>query len=438
MIREKILPPIQKFIQVESFSGILLFASSVIALVWANSFYGDTYRALFEFQIGIKTEEFELYKPLLLWINDGLMVVFFFLIGLEVKREIMMGELDTFKKLAFPMTAALGGILFPVLVYVLLNQNPDTAAGWGIPIATDIAFALAIVKLLGNKVPMSLKIFLTAFAIVDDIGAVLVIALFYSTQIQFTYLLFATALLLLVYILTYKGLYSKYLTFIVAVVVWFLFLKAGIHPTLAGVLMAFSIPLRQGATTPDFVDNLWKITQNLKNARIDKNPVLTREQLGYVDDLEDWVGYYQSPLQKLENRLHDWVAFLIMPLFALANAGVIIGGDEPMDIALAVAIVFALVLGKSIGISLTVFLVDRLKIITIPKDIQRHHIIGISFIAGVGFTMSVFIAGLAFYGNPAYIDSAKIGVLIGSAIAGLIGYLILKFNPLVSPFNASK
>src|SRR5690606_15616253 len=175
-------------------------------------------------------------------------------------------------------------------------------------------------------------------AIVDDIGAVLVIAVFYSSQINFTYLLISTALLLFVYLLTYKGLYSKYLTFMVAIVIWFLFLKAGIHPTLAGVLMAFSIPLRQGATTPEFLDNLWKITHKIKNARIDKSPVLTKEQLGYVDDLEDWVSYYQSPLQRLENRLHDWVAFLIMPIFALANAGVIIGGDQPMDIALGCAI----------------------------------------------------------------------------------------------------
>lgn len=428
MIKEKILTPIQKFIQVESFSGILLFAASVFALIWANSVYGDIYRALLEFEIGLKTEDFELYKPLLLWINDGLMVVFFFLIGLEVKREIMLGDLNTVKKLAFPLAAALGGILFPVIVYFAMNQDPSTSVGWGIPIATDIAFALAIIKLLGNKVPMSLKVFLTAFAIVDDIGAVLVIAIFYSSQIQLTYLLYSAALLLLVYFLTYKGLYSKYLTFMVAVVVWFLFLKSGIHPTLAGVLMAFSIPLRQGATTPQFVNKLWEITHNIKNARIDEAPVLTKEQLGYVDDLVDWVSYYQSPLQKLENRLHDWVAYLIMPIFALANAGVIIGGDQPMDFALAGAIIIALVFGKSIGISLTIFLAKRLKIITIPNDINRYHIVGTSFIAGVGFTMSVFIAGLAFYGQPDFIDSAKIGVLIGSTIAGIIGYLILKIG----------
>ena len=427
MIKEKILTPFQKFVNIESFSGILLFAASIIALVWANSAYSDTYIALWDYKLGIKTEQFQLYKPLILWINDGLMAVFFFLIGLEVKREIMLGELNSLKKLAFPLTGALGGILFPVLFYYLFNQNSDAAAGWGIPMATDIAFALAIIKLLGNKVPLSLKVFLTAFAIVDDIGAVLVIALFYSGQIQLNFLIISLVLLVMVYILSYKGLYSKYLTFLVAVVVWFLFLKAGIHPTLAGVLMAFSIPIRQGATTPEFVNKLWEITHKIKNAHIDKSPLLTKEQLGYVDDLEDWVGHYQSPLQKLENRLHDWVAYLIMPVFALANAGVIIGGDQHMDVALAGVIVLALVMGKSIGISLTVFLANRIGLISIPDDINRYHIIGISFIAGVGFTMSIFIAGLAFSGSPIYIDSAKVGILIGSTIAGIIGYLILRF-----------
>lgn len=428
MIKEKILTPLQKFISVESFSGILLFTASLAALVWANSPLGDYYSALWNFEIGVKTEGFEVYKPLILWVNDGLMAVFFFLIGLEVKREIMLGELNSLKKLAFPLTGALGGIVFPVLFYILLNQDPDATVGWGIPMATDIAFALAIIKLLGNKVPFSLKVFLTAFAIVDDIGAVLVIAIFYSSQIQMNFLLISFGLLAVVYFLTYVGLYSKYFTFLVAVAIWFLFLKSGIHPTLAGVLMAFSIPIRQGATTPEFIDKLWEITHKLKHSSINQDPVLTKLQLGYVDDLEDWVSYYQSPLQKLENRLHDWVAYLIMPVFALANAGVNITGQQKLDIALMSVVALALVLGKSIGISLTVYLAKKLRIITLPEDITKNHILGISFIAGVGFTMSIFIAGLAFSGKIVYIDSAKTGVLVGSAIAGLIGYLILRFD----------
>lgn len=426
MIKEKILTPLQKFINVESFSGILLFSASIAALIWANSPLREYYTALWDFEIGIKTQEFEIYKPLLLWVNDGLMVVFFFLIGLEVKREIMLGELNSLKKLAFPLTGALGGIIFPVVFYFLLNQDPNATVGWGIPMATDIAFALAIIKVLGNKVPFSLKVFLTVFAIVDDIAAVLVIAIFYSGQIQLNFLLFSFGLLMVVYFLTYVGLYSKYFTFMVAIVIWFLFLKAGIHPTLAGVLMAFSIPIRQGTTTPVFIDKLWKITHKMKQASILKSPVLTKEQLRYVDDLEVWVSFYQSPLQKLENRLHDWVAYLIMPVFALANAGINITGQHKLDVALISVVALALVLGKSTGISLTVYLAKKLRIITLPEDITRHHILGISFIAGVGFTMSIFIAGLAFADDIVYIDSAKFGVLLGSMVAGLIGYLILR------------
>lgn len=428
MIRDKILTPFQKFVKIESFSGILLFSASVIAILWANSSYGESYEALWNFQLGIRTEDFELYKPLILWVNDGLMAIFFFLIGLEVKREILLGELNSLKKLTFPLAGAVGGILFPVLVFLLLNKDPQATAGWGIPMATDIAFALAIIKLLGDRVPLSLKVFLTAFAIVDDIGAVLVIALFYSKQIYFSYLMIALILLIMIYLITYLGRYSKFLTILVAIVVWFLFLKAGVHPTLAGVLMAFSIPIRQVSTTPEFVNKLWDITKNIKDAQIEDSPLLTKVQLEYVEDLKEWVDHYQSPLQKLENRLHDWVAYLIIPVFALANAGVVIGGEHQINMALAGIIILALVVGKSVGITLVVYLAKRSGIVTLPDDITWRHIIGVSFIAGVGFTMSIFIAGLAFAGHPAYIDSAKIGILVGSLIAGIIGFGILKYE----------
>lgn len=428
MIKERILTPFQKFINIESFSGILLFGASLIALVWANSSFGDVYRELWNYQLGVRTESFELYKPLILWINDGLMAVFFFLIGLEVKRELMLGELNSMKKLAFPLIGALGGIAVPVLLFVVLNQNPETTKGWAIPMATDIAFALAIVKILGNKVPLSLKVFLTAFAIVDDIAAVLVIAIFYSSSINLTFLLIALGLLLLVYYLTYKGFYSKYFAFFVAVLVWFLFLYAGIHPTLAGVFMAFSIPIRQGTSTSHFVDKAWNITKELKESRMLDNPILTKDQIESVNELEHWIIKYQSPLQKLEHRLHGWVAYFIMPVFALANAGVQINGEEALDLKLVMVIAVALVMGKSIGIASFVEVAQRLKLMTLSRDLNRQHIIGISFIAGVGFTMSIFIAGLAFAGEQAYLDSAKIGILVGSLCSGLIGYLILRMN----------
>src|SRR5690606_10506756 len=425
MIPEKILSPFQKFVKIESFSGILLLIATIVALVWANSPFSESYQSLWQYKLGFATEDFELYKPLILWVNDGLMAIFFFLIGLEIKREFLIGELNSIKKIAFPLVAAIGGMIIPVALFFLLNENPETLKGWGIPMATDIAFSLAVLKLLGNRVPLSLKVFLIAFAIVDDLGAVLVIALFYSGELQFSLLLIALVLLAILYFLSYKGFYSKYLGIAFAIIIWTLFLKAGIHPTLAGVLLAFSVPINQKIKTAEFIDNLTAITDNIKQASILQKPLLSKEQIQEIDNLEDWTNKYQSPLQHLEHSLHDWVAYWIIPIFALANAGFVIDSSVPLDVDLIVNIAVALVLGKSIGISLMVLLAKKIRLISIPSDISTSRIIGVSFLAGIGFTMAIFISTLAFADNPSYIDSAKIGVLIGSVISAIIGYLIL-------------
>lgn len=425
MITNKILTPLQKFTKIESFSGILLITATVIALIWANSPFSDSYISLWNSKVGFSFTGFELYKPLLLWINDLLMAIFFFLIGLEIKREFLIGELNSTKKLVFPLMAALGGMIFPVLFFLLINQNPETAKGWGIPMATDIAFALAILKLLGDKVPVALKIFLTAFAIIDDIGAVLIIAIFYSGNIQIVMLIIALALIGVLYFLSYKGIYSKFLLVTVGAVVWYLFLKSGIHPTIAGLLLAFSVPLRQKINTNAFIGSLDQISDKIKSNIIVNEPVLSSVQIEQIDNLEDWTDKYQSPLQHLEHRLHDWVAYFIIPLFALANAGVVLNTGIPLDYALVITITISLVLGKGIGISSLVLLAKKLKLISVPKEINKTHIIGVSFIAGVGFTMAIFIGSLAFAGKPEYLDSAKIGILIGSLISGLLGYIIL-------------
>ncbi len=425
MIPEKILSPFQKFVKIESFSGILLMAATIIALAWANSPFSESYQSLWQYKIGFTTQHFELYKPLILWVNDGLMAIFFFLIGLEIKREFLIGELNSIKKIAFPLFGALGGMLVPVGIFVLLNQNPETFKGWGIPMATDIAFSLAVLKLLGDKVPLSLKVFLTAFAIVDDLGAVLVIALFYSGNISFGLLIAAIILLAILYLISYKGYYSKFIMISFGIVIWTLFLKAGIHPTLAGVLLAFSVPISQKIKTPEFVDNLVEITENIKKASILKKPILSKEQINEIDNLEDWANKYQSPLQHLEHNLHDWVAYFIIPIFALANAGVIINSDIPLDFVLVINIIICLIIGKSLGISSIIFLAKKTKIIEVPIDISPRQIIGVSFLAGIGFTMAIFIASLAFIEDPIYLDSAKIGILIGSLISAIIGYIIL-------------
>lgn len=431
MISEKILSPFQKFVKIESFSGILLMIATIVALVWANSPYSESYQSLWQYKLGFKTQNFELYKPLILWVNDGLMAIFFFLIGLEIKREFLIGELNSTKKLAFPLFGALGGMLIPVGIFVVLNQNPDTLKGWGIPMATDIAFSLAVLKLLGDRVPLSLKVFLTAFAIVDDLGAVLVIALFYSGSINFVLLSAAMILLAILYVFSFRGYYSKFVMVIFGIIIWTLFLKAGIHPTLAGVLLAFSVPISQKIKTPEFIDNLVTITNNIKNASILKKPILSPEQINEIDNLEDWSTQYQSPLQHLEHNLHDWVAYLIIPVFALANAGVIINSNIILDTALVINIAICLVIGKSIGITGIIFFAQKFKFIEVPWDISSRQILGVSFLAGIGFTMSIFIASLAFINDPVYLDSAKIGILIGSLISAILGYFILRIKPIV-------
>ncbi|MXV37966.1 Na+/H+ antiporter NhaA [Flavobacteriaceae bacterium Ap0902] len=429
MIKNSIITPLQKFVNIESFAGILLLAATIIALFWANSPFGSSYTALWQHELGFSTPILEIEKPLILWVNDGLMAVFFFLIGLEIKRELLIGELNSIKKIAFPLFGALGGMLIPVMFFLLINQNPETTKGWGIPMATDIAFSLAVLKVLGKRIPLSLIIFLTAFAIVDDLGAVMVIALFYSGELHLELLGYASILLAILYYLSYKEVYFKYLSTAFGVIVWILFLKSGIHPTLAGILMAFSVPIRQKILTREFIAELETITQNIKQAKVLNDEILSNEQIIEIDNLEDLTEKYQSPLQKLEHNLHGWVAYFIIPIFALANAGVAFGDSSNLDTMLIINIIICLVLGKSMGITSIILLAKKLNIIDIPSDINVQHIIGVSFLAGIGFTMAIFIAGLAFQMDPVYIDSAKIGILIGSLASAILGYFVLRFAP---------
>jgi NhaA family Na+:H+ antiporter len=426
MIEKIILNPFQKFVKIESLSGILLFGATILALIWANSPYASTYHELWDYKVGFSSEGFKLTKPLILWINDGLMAVFFFVIGLEIKRELSIGELNSVKKAGMPIAAAIGGMAIPVLLFFLLNDDPSTAHGWGISMATDIAFSLAILQLLGKRAPLSLKIFLTAFAIIDDIGAVLVIALFYSSSIQWDLIGIAFLLLLFLFAISYWKIYSKYITVIFGIIIWVLFLKAGIHPTIAGVLLAFTVPIHQRMSMSENIGQLQSILKNIQNAKYVDEPVLTNEQIHEIDNLEDWTCKVQSPLQHLEHKLHNWVAYFIMPLFAFANAGVTIQLDMDLNTPLILTIIVALFIGKSVGVTLFTWLGIRLKIIDKPGDISYQQIIGIGALAGVGFTMSIFIANLAFNDDPVLLGSAKIGIILTSIIAGTVGYLILR------------
>ena len=429
MIKKLLLTPFQKFVRTESLAGILLFGATIIALIWANSAYGAYYENLWQQKIGVSFQSFELKKPLILWINDGLMAVFFFVIGLELKRELLIGEINSLRKATFPFIAALGGVLVPVGLYLLLNQNPETVKGWGIPMATDIAFALALLSTLGKRVPLSLKVFLTAFAIIDDIAAVLVIAIFYSVNVSWLYILYGVLLIAFLGLLYYTRKYSFVVGIVLAIVIWFLFLKSGVHPTIAGVLLAFTIPLKRRLNVKLFSDHLSRISQKLSNAsEDDKRHLLTKDEIKCIDNLDDLAFEVRSPLQHLEHKLHSLVAYFILPVFAFANAGVVISLNSGFDYTLMINIAISLFLGKFIGVALFSYLGNRFQITELPTGVSFKQIIGISAVAGVGFTMSIFIDNLAFYGELLAINSAKVGIIIGSLTAAVVGYLILRLT----------
>jgi len=429
MIKNIFLSPFQKFVKTESLAGKLLFGATIIALIWANSSYGVYYESLWQYKIGISFQEFELKKPLILWINDGLMTIFFFLIGLELKRELIIGEINTVKKAAFPFVAALGGVLVPVILYLVLNQNPETVKGWGIPMATDIAFALAILSTLGKRVPLGLKVFLTAFAIIDDIAAVLVIAVFYSVSINWLFILYGLILIGFLGLLYYKKKYSFTVGIVLAIIIWFLFLKSGIHPTIAGVLLAFTIPIKRRLNIKSFSNQLSSISNKITNKSDDDDKhLLTKDEIKCIDNLDDLSFEVRSPLQHLEHKLHSLIAYFILPIFAFANAGVVISTNYDFNFSLMINIAISLFVGKFIGIALFSYLGIKFKITELPLGINFKHILGIASIAGVGFTMSIFIANLALYGDLININSAKVGIIIGSIISGIVGYTILKLT----------
>ena len=426
MIKKYIISPFQKFIHIEGLGGILLLITTLTAILWANSPWSDVYNSIWEYKIGVNSDSFELSKPLMLWINDALMAAFFFLIGLEIKREIMIGELNTPKKAALPFFAAIGGMGMPVILFLILNQDPASANGWGVPMATDIAFSLAIINALGKRIPLSLKVFLTAFAIVDDIGAVLVIAVFYSEEIKYGLILLAFLPIILLAILGHYRYYSKFIWLTFGAVVWLLFLKAGIHPTIAGVIIAFTVPIRKRMRMKTYRRKLASIVENLQKVEESDNIILTPEQIDEIDELEDWTDRVQSPLQHLEHKLHYWVAYLIMPIFALANAGVVFNLETGVDTNIVLVLTVALFAGNSIGIPLMTFLGIKLKLTELPRGVNFKHVFGVAFLAGVGFTMSIFISNLAYGDNILLANSAKIGILSGSILSGLTGYLLLR------------
>lgn len=424
---EKIIAPVSRFVHLEYTSGIVLLISVVIAIIWANSAFGESYHHLWDTHFMVGMGEHLLDKPLHIWINDGLMALFFFVIGLELKREFMEGELSTFSKALLPMTAALGGMLVPACIYFLINRGTGADHGWGIPMATDIAFALALLSMAGKHVPGSIKVFLSALAVADDLGAVLVIAFFYTGQVNFVALGIAGIFLLVLIIGNAMGIRSSAFYLIIGIVVWIGFLLSGVHATLAGVLVAFTIPARTKIDEQVYSNTLRKLTDDFDREIPSNSTLTTPDQHHTIQQVKHLSLAAETPLQKIEHALHPYVAFLIMPLFALANSGILIGADFFSAIInpVSMGVTAGLVLGKFTGILLFSFIMVKLGIAKLPEGGTWKHMIGVALLAGIGFTMSLFISGLAF-SNPQYVEQAKYGILIASVVAGILGTLVLR------------
>jgi NhaA family Na+:H+ antiporter len=426
-IVERALRPFQRFVRAEAAGGLVLIACAVIALVWANSPWSESYFALWEAPVTIGGAALGLTETLHHWINDGLMAVFFFLVGLEIKRELLIGELASVKQAALPIAAAIGGMLVPAALYALLNAGGVGAAGWGIPMATDIAFALGILALLGPRVPATLRVFLAALAIVDDLGAVLVIAFFYTATIVWQSLAVAGGVLLVLIFLNRARVRHPAPFVLLGIVLWVAVLGSGIHATVAGVLLALTIPARTRIDEDEFVRRARASLDEFEEASGPEETVMSnRAQQEAVHALEAASDLVQSPLQKLEHHLHAVVAFVIVPLFALANAGVRVDGlVSGLSLPIVSGVVLGLVLGKPIGITLASWLAVRTGAAALPSAASWRLLHGVSWLGGIGFTMSLFIAALAFEGTP-LLGSAKIGILLGSIVAGGVGWILLR------------
>lgn len=424
---KKPLAPLQEFIKTESFSGILLLISAVLALIVANSPLSDWYIQLFQAKLTVGFEAGNISKPLILWINDGLMAIFFLLIGLEIKREIKYGELSTMQSALLPIIAAFGGAIVPGLIFFGFNAGTEFMDGWAIAIATDIAFALGILALLGSRVPVWAKVFLTAVAVVDDLIAVVVIALFYTSKISLIALAVSGAAILLLLIMNWANIRSIALYLFVGLILWVAVLKSGVHATIAGVVLGFMIPATPHKNRVGLLDKIEKGVDLLRKAYKTSDDKEDEETALYY--IEDGVEKLESPLHKLEHKLHPWVAYFIMPVFAFANAGVALSAEQTavaFSSTLTLGIIFGLFLGKQVGIMLSVWISSKLGIIKLPDSDKVWTIFyGIACLTGVGFTMSLFIGGLAFT-DPQFIEYSKVGIFVGSLLSGLLGYFFLR------------
>jgi len=415
----------QDFARQAASGGVVLLICTLIALIWRNSGAGDSYVDFWDTKLAITLGSWELSESFLHWINDGLMVIFFFVVGLEIKRELTTGELASPSKAALPLAGAIGGMLMPAAIYLLFNARGPAQDGWGVPMATDIAFTLGILTMFGSRIPLPLKIFFTAMAIADDLGAILVIAVFYSADISFIALGVAAVFLFALIILNRARVYSPLPYAVLGVGLWLAFLESGIHPTIAGVLLAATIPSR---SPPNLRSMLAQVISLLQSFDL---PVSWREHAdsrrqAAISTLENIGDRMQSPAQRLEEGLTPWTTYLILPLFALANAGVAINADSVSTLTsrMSLGIILGLVVGKPLGIGLIGYISYRLGWATLPGGVSWPQFLSAGVLAGIGFTMSLFIANAAF-SDPALEEASKLAILVASVVAAAVGSVLL-------------
>lgn len=427
---DTLMAPFVRIIQQEKSAGIMLGIGVVVALILANSPWSEYYFSTLDSTFGLHFNG-EVYFDYTIheWINNGLMSVFFFIVGLELKREMIDGELSHPKKAILPIFAAIGGMLVPLAIYLIFNHTEETMHGWGIPMATDIAFAVGVLYFLGDRVPTSLKVFLTALAIIDDLGAVIVIAFFYTSDLSLLFLSIGFALLGVIYLLNKMGMRNILVYAILGIFgVWLAFLESGVSPTIAAVLVAFTIPADMRLKKNEYVDKLKITLDNLMKSKDEDTTTLSDEKLDYIKQINRNTRFLTPPLQFLEQGMAVFVAFFVVPVFALANAGI----DLRIDLSqlfttnIVEGVALGLLAGKVIGIVGFTMLLIKLKVATFPEGMNFKNLIGLSLLAAIGFTMSLFISVLAF-DDEVYILQAKVGIFVASIIAGVSGYMWLNY-----------
>ena len=418
--------PVQQYIHTESLGGIVLLVATIAALVWANSPWYNLYQDVLETHLTIDLALFDIDLSLHHWINDGLMALFFFVVGLEIKREALYGHFSTLRQAALPAVAAVGGMVVPATIYLLFNFGGEGARGWGVPMATDIAFAIGVLALLGGRVPMQLRVFLLGLAVADDLGAIIVIAVAYTESISFSYLVMVVGLVAITMVVNRVGFTHTAITSALGFLIWVAMLKSGVHATIAGVLFALLTPARPEYSRERFADESEALVAEYRQALDEGDTERSEAILGQLEELSQGT---ESPMERLERLVHPWTSYVILPVFALANAGLHFSGVKLGDVItsdVTVGIMGGLLIGKVVGITLFPWIVSRFGIVELPLYVSWRSVIGVGFLAGIGFTVAIFISSLAFT-DPELILSAQFGIMCASALAGLLGYSILRF-----------